>query len=173
MRSIAFAGEKKLADLAARAYEIDPARQAEVKRATAALLRANPQLAKLASVRRGTPILVPALSGVSITPEVKAIGEVSDALLKELQAGLTEAARRLNAGTKQEIEAAQETVRLAKARELTELIDRLAPGAKPQLAATAAAAQKEAKALEATLEQADAAFAQLKDDLADLQKRLG
>jgi hypothetical protein len=70
MSFIAFGGEKRIADLVTRAY--GKLKAADAKRAAAALLAANPDLARLDLVDRGRPITVPTLSGLAQRQEAEA-----------------------------------------------------------------------------------------------------
>ncbi|MEO0914970.1 MAG: hypothetical protein AAFY59_18635, partial [Pseudomonadota bacterium] len=60
--------ERRIATLARRVFEIEgPPRGEEQRRAEAALLRANPQLATAEGFRPGAAVVVPAVAGLRLT----------------------------------------------------------------------------------------------------------
>jgi len=85
MSFVVFKGERKLAELVLRAY--GELKASDRKRAEAALVRANPHLAKLKDVAPGSLIVLPLVPGIgeprqrrSEVPAADAIGEVAAAL---------------------------------------------------------------------------------------------
>jgi hypothetical protein len=63
MGFVAFGGEKRIAELVTRIY--GRVKAADAKRAAAALLAANPELAHIDQVERGRPITVPPIPGLA------------------------------------------------------------------------------------------------------------
>ena len=85
MAFVVYQGERKIADVVARAY--GDLKVADRKRAEAALVRANPHLSELADVSKGSLIVVPPVPGLSPTdqtdlaaPAAEGVGAVADAL---------------------------------------------------------------------------------------------
>jgi hypothetical protein len=102
MNFLVFEGEKKLADVVARAYGKLGAAQRRL--AEASLLRANPELESIKAVGRGTVLVVPPLPGArpqldGEAPIPQAVAEVSETLRAQLD-DLAESARREGARLK-------------------------------------------------------------------------
>ncbi len=97
MAFVVFQGERKIADVVARAY--GDLKAADRKRAEAALVRANPHLSELADVVKGSLIVVPPVPGLSpneqtdlAAPAAEGVEAVADAF-KALQQRLQESAK--------------------------------------------------------------------------------
>jgi hypothetical protein len=97
MAFVVFQGERKIADVVARAY--GDLKVADRKRAEAALVRANPHLSELKDVSKGSLIVVPPVPGLSpseqtnlAAPAAEAVESVGDALTA-LQRRLQESAK--------------------------------------------------------------------------------
>ncbi|MFA0811119.1 hypothetical protein [Microbulbifer epialgicus] len=76
--------ESTLAALAHQLYRIEGSDSADLeRRAEAALLAANPRLAKAEGFTVGTPVVVPAVSGLVLTDKVKSAGIDEQGLTNE------------------------------------------------------------------------------------------
>ena len=128
MPFIMFKGERKVTDLLERAYGAD-LKAADQKRAEAALVKANPQLAKLREIKPGTMIRVPDLPGLARPPQ----REMPEASLVELQMerdAVDEYRKRLGARLDDErrlLDADAELLKSADARTLARIAPESAP----------------------------------------------
>ena len=163
----------KLATVATRAYDLEGAESADArKRAEAALLQANPHVADLSVIPKGTTLVVPDLAGVARNREAARANAPDLPLVAELRRGLDELIDQLAASAKQDLEAIGETQKHLKARELKALLARQAPQAQDLLTAMEAGLKDQATASESVLKDLDQGRARLAADLEELQKRL-
>lgn len=164
----------KLATVAARAYDLDGADSTDArKRAEAALLQANPHVADLSVIPKGTTLVVPDVAGVGRNREAARASAPDLPLVAELRRGLGELRDQLAMSAKQDLEAIGETQKNLKARELKTLLARQAPHAQDLLTAIEAGLKEQAAASEAVLKDLDQGGARLAADLDELEKRLG
>src|SRR3970040_799626 len=78
MSFVVFKGERKLAELVLRAY--GELKASDRKRAEAALVRANPHLAKLKDVAPGSLIVLPLVPGIGEPRQRRSEGPGGDAI---------------------------------------------------------------------------------------------
>lgn len=168
MAFVVFQGERKLADVVTRAF--GDLKVADRKRAEAALVRANPHLAEIKDVAKGSLIVVPPVPGLDpagaqtdlAAPAADAVGAVADAL-EALQ-------RRLRESAKAEGDRIAALQALVKSKNVRVLIDK-APQAGPYVERVAKAAETRA----AELDRRQLAIKQLdqaRPELAELADRL-
>lgn len=165
MKFAVLKGEKDIADLATRLFEIKGRGSAEAsKTAAAALIAANPHLKDLAKVPEGTLVVVPSLPG---TPPPKTtqttsgdsqFSEQAKLMLKELSAAFARSAD----SEEKAIAAATE---LLKSKEVKDFASQL-PDAQDQV-------DKLNEALKNQLKDLKASTATQKDALTQLQSSLG
>jgi hypothetical protein len=164
----------KPATVAARAYDLEGAGSPDARRrAEAALLQANPHVADLSVIPKGTTLVVPDVTGVEHNREAARASAPDLPLVAELRHGLDELKDQLAASAKQDLEAIGETQKHLKARELKALLARQAPQAQDLLTAMEAGLKDQAAADEAVLKDLERGSARLAADLEELQKRLG
>jgi hypothetical protein len=120
MSFIAFGGEKRIADLVTRAY--GKLKAADAKRASAALLAANPDLARLDLVDRGRPITVPTISGLAQRREADASAPLAQGV-EGLRASVTGFVKQLREGDKLEKRDLEQTRALMESDDLRSIID--------------------------------------------------
>jgi hypothetical protein len=167
MAFVVFQGERKIADVVARAY--GDLKAADRKRAEAALVRANPHLSELADVAKGSLIVVPPVPGLSpneqtdlAAPAAEGVGAVAD--------GLEALQRRLLESAKAEDDRLDALQTLLKSKPVLALLDR-APQARPYVERVTKAAKTRTDEQEARLDaikRLDAA----RSALAELAERL-
>jgi hypothetical protein len=167
MAFVVFQGERKIADVVARAY--GDLKAADRKRAEAALVRANPHLSELADVAKGSLIVVPPVPGLSpneqtdlAAPAAEGVGAVAD--------GLEALQRRLLESAKAEDDRLDALQTLLKSKPVLALLDR-APLARPYVERVTKAAKTRTDEQEARLDaikRLDAA----RSALAELAERL-
>jgi hypothetical protein len=168
MPIIVYKGERKLADIVSRVYGAD-LKAVDVKRAEAALLAANPQLATLREVKEGAVLAVPQVPGVAA-----ARSDAPDAQQAAIAAGkddLDAYRRRLGTRLDEERKTLDVTAELLKSKEAKALA-KAAPESAPYFErATAAlkARQADADARTAAIK----ALAKLRADFDELAKKLG
>src|SRR4051794_21506584 len=68
MRIVTIHGERTLADVAQRVFQIKPSDTARMKLAVAALRAANPHLGARPALHHGAPLVVPDLEGAARSP---------------------------------------------------------------------------------------------------------
>jgi hypothetical protein len=168
MAFVVFQGERKIADVVARAY--GDLKVADRKRAEAALVRANPHLSELANVSKGSLIVVPPVPGLSPTdqtdlaaPAAEGVGAVGDSLAALQQ--------RLRQAAKAEDDRLDALQTLLKSKPVLALLDR-APQARPYVERVTKAAKTRGDEQEARLDvikRLDAARAELADLAAQLR----
>jgi hypothetical protein len=163
MAFVVYEGERKLADVVTRAY--GDLKAADRRRAEAALVRANPHLAEIADVAKGSLIVVPAVPGVDApaeatvfdTPAAEAVASAADAcgeFEKQLQDSVKAEADRLTA-----------LAALLKSNGVIQLLDR-APQARPYVERVTKAAKARGDELDSrrqALTRLDDAVDQLKE----------
>jgi hypothetical protein len=96
MKFVVFSGERKLGELVERGY--GDLNKAARKRAEAALLRANPQLAELKDVTEGSLIVIPRVPGIEEAPRRPSEVPAADAL-ENMSALLKDYGGHLNTAT--------------------------------------------------------------------------
>lgn len=164
MRLATYNGEKKLSELVARFYRIEGrASRAVTMDAEEALLRANPQLSDLKTLRKGAVIVVPHVPEANDTTAAGPF-ELTSELIDDLRKILAQADAALADSVRAEVEDAREGTSLLKSREFKALADKFAP-VKDRLAM----AMQDVKV---RLEQAETAESTRKRVVAVLEKQL-
>lgn len=169
MAYIVLKGDKRLGDVVTRAY--GDVRSADAKRAEAALLRANPELAKLRDLKPGALIVVPRVPGLRPAAGVDRADQPTKETVHELRDALDDY-RKLLANRVGEEKAAIATLgELLKSKEVrvivrdlqdaTAYVDRVSAALKPRTA------ENDARGTFAK------ALAQARSDLDTLAKKLG
>ena len=167
-------GEKRLAALVARAFRIEgPDADVRTQRAEAALLRANPHLANLAALPRGTAILVPTDIGLEVGNDLESFDEIGKDLLDDLGRSLDLLERDLVANAGREVEEAQQTATIVKSRAFKAAFAQQPPAAVERAEEATANAKDQAARGKKLAADIGKAFAQLGKDLKGLDKRLG
>ena len=173
MRFIKFNNERKLADLVRRAYRIEGRGAAElIKRAEAALLKANPSLGNLRELGRGTLVMVPEVPGLRLTDEVETTATATSDLITQAQASLEVMEKSVATTLSRTIEEAQATTKLAKSRQFRALVEKQVPPAVKLLDEIPGTAKKSAAQAKAVLKSYSDAFQQARKDLESLTKKL-
>ena len=174
IQMIKLKGETRLADLVARAYRIEgPDADVQRQRAEAVLLRANPQLANLKALPRGTAILVPADIGLEPGKDVELFGEIGKGLLDELGRSLDLLEKDLAANAELDVQEAQQTAGIVKSRPFKTALDQQQPAVAETAAAAAANAKDQAARGQKLAADISKVFAQVRKDLKALEERLG
>jgi hypothetical protein len=164
----------KVSTVAARAYDLEGARAGDArKRAEAALLQANPHVADLSVIPKGTTLVVPDVTGLARNRDSARADAPDLPLVAELRRGLDELSDQLMAAAKQDLERVAETQRNLKSRELKALLPKQAPQAQELVTAMEAGLKDQATAGEMALKELEQGRARLGADLEELQKRLG
>ena len=165
MKFAVLKGEKDVADLAARLFEIKGRGSAEAsKKAEAALIAANPHLKNLGKLPEGTLVVVPNLPGNPPARSAQASGggsefsEQAKLLLKELTTAMARSAD-------DEEKAITVATELLKSKEVKEFAAQL-PDAQDQI-------EKLNEALKNQLKDLKTSTATQKEALAQLQNSLG
>jgi hypothetical protein len=160
-------GEKELAELTTRLYDIKGRGAAEAaKKAEAALLKANPHISDLSKIREGTLIVipdaadVPPVRGAQTAPITADFDEALKLSIKELGSAFTRSAQA-------EESAAAETNELLKSREVKEFAAQSAE-AKEQIEKLSEALKNQAKDAKADAAAEKEALKQLQEALATL-----
>jgi hypothetical protein len=120
MSFIAFGGETRMADLVTRIY--GKLKAADAKRAAAALLAANPELARLDLVGRGRPIAVPTISGLAPRREADASAPLAQGV-EGLRASAAGFVKQLGEGVELERRDLEQVRALMESDDLRSIID--------------------------------------------------
>jgi hypothetical protein len=173
IQMIKLEGETRLAALVARAYRIRGRdADAQRQRAEAALLRANPQLADLTALPRGTAIVVPADIGLEPGKDLESFGAIGKGLIDELGRSLDLLGKDLVAGAGREAQEAQQTTSIVKSRAFTTALGQPPRAVTDTVAAAAANAKDQAARAQKLAADLDKALAQARKDLKALEGRL-
>lgn len=162
-----YKGEKQIGELVTRLY--GEVRGEQAKRAEAALVKANPQLAELGGLKRGAPIVVPAVPGLRAA-EKSEHAEPAPESVVAVRAALKAYRRQLGAALDAERAAIAATTDLVKSKEIRRLA-KDAPEAAPYLEQTAAALKQRGADAELAM-QFLKGLAKAEADLEILAKRL-
>jgi hypothetical protein len=120
MSFIAFRGEKRIADLVTRVY--GKLKAADAKRAAAALLAANPQLARMDLIERGRPITVPTIAGLAKRREADESAPLAQSV-EALRASVAQFINQLSESDKLEKRDLEQTRSLMDADDLHSITD--------------------------------------------------
>jgi hypothetical protein len=120
MSYIAFGGEKKIADLVTRIY--GKLKAADARRAAAALLEANPQLARIDLIGPGRPIAVPSIRAFGQRPEVDTSAPLAQTV-EQLRASAAVFLERLGDRDKEEKRSIEQTRALMESDDLRSIIE--------------------------------------------------
>jgi len=173
MQIVTLDKDAKVSAVVTRSYKIEgPGSVAARKRAEAALLQANPHIAGLETVPKGTVVVVPEVPGLARAREAGPADEAAMSLVAELRRGLDDLAETAIGAAKRDLEAAAETQKHLKSRELKTLVGRQAPQASDLLGEIDAGLKDQMREGEALLKSLDQARGQLANELEELEKRL-
>ena len=120
MSFIAYRGEKRIADLVTRVY--GKLKAADAKRAAAALLAANPQLARLDLVERGRPITVPTIPRLAKRREADESAPLTQSV-EGLRASVAQFVKQLSEGDELEKRDLEQTRSLMASDDLRSITD--------------------------------------------------
>jgi hypothetical protein len=166
MRVATFRGERNLADLVDRLFEIKgPKAKERAREVQAALLEANPHLHDLKKVSEGTVILVPEVAGVAPVETLPSLQSGVEELAEGLRRALVAVRAALAAAATAQAAEMRDTLEFLKTKEVKAL-SKADPALETRLARVASestARLKEAEALKTVHQQA----------VSDLQKDLG
>lgn len=173
MRFIKLDRDTKLEELAAIAYAAPgPGSGDAVKRAGAALLNANPRLAGLTVVPRGTSVVVPELAGLSVSPKAESPATVGAELLDDVRAALKPAFDHLRDAAKRDAEEAAKALKLLGSASFKKLVQEQAATAAARVAEAEKALRERQKDRERLLKTLPAVLATAGKDLDELKRRL-
>ncbi|MEX0348090.1 MAG: hypothetical protein AB3N15_01610 [Paracoccaceae bacterium] len=135
-RIVTLGRERTLSTLARRIFEIPSGRagQAQLRRAEAALLRANPRLRNAEGFRSGASVVVPAATGLRPTATVRQADLTSDTLGIETELRLQAAASRIEDAFRGASEQRRETLERLGTRGFVAAATRALPQAREQMA---------------------------------------
>jgi hypothetical protein len=121
MKFVTIKTETSLADLSRDVFEIKGAKAAVAsKSAQAALREANPHIAHLTKVPKGTLVIVPDVPGIRMAP-AQAVGDASTEMVKRLESVLAAARTVVEKSAAAQLQDADATASLVKNRELVAL----------------------------------------------------
>ncbi len=163
MRFTTIDGQPLFSELVDQLFDVPARRASPLRKAAEQALRdANPQLANVRKVPRGTPILVPDVPGVAPIPEDRPAPAPWDDLAKDLARALASAEVLLASSVKRQEEEHKQTTTLLAAREvraaaredpeLQKQIDEIAAAARTRLEESKARAAEQAQGLAALAE---------------------
>ena len=173
MQFVTTRGEKSIADLAARVFQVPPGDQERLKRAQEALLKANPHLANIQALADGTIVVV------VDAPDLKAAADAPTPLQAAARGAIVELQQRigqLNAAVDEgfavemtDVKATAETIQIPQLQRVAAS----SPQLKELLAKLAADLDGRAKDADSARGQQQRLLAQIDGDLNDLLKRFG
>jgi phage tail protein X len=169
MKFVTVKTETSLADLTRDVFEIKGAKAAASKSAQAALREANPHVAHLTKVPKGTLVMVPDVPGVKTTP-AQSLGQVSMEMVKRLESALAAAGTVIEKSAAVQLEDADATASLVKNRELVALAKQT-PDLKERLSEIGDRAKVQAKQAADDKKAQTQALGQLEKDLASLSAK--
>ncbi len=172
MKILRLDAEAQVAELASQAFKFRANASAKTKKmATAALLKANPHLADVATLPAGTTIVVPEVPGLEAASDAKSAEGPGTDLLENLVTGIDAAREGLTVALKRNQQEMQETLRLARLPELQTLLKREHPAAAALLSEIEAQTNKQAEEEKALSERLERAFQDMRNDLKGLGQR--
>ncbi len=167
MRFAAFEGESRFSELVDRLFDLPTKRASPLRKAAEQALRdANPQLADLRTLPRGTPILVPDVPGVPPTRETSSAATPWDDLVRGLAKTLEVAQESIETSLRQDTEEHERTNVVLKSREVREHA-RQDEALNEQIARIATSTGERLEASRIRFEQRTRGLAALKKDLDD------
>ena len=173
MKVLKLNAETRVAELAAQAFKLRANASARTKQsATAALLKANPHLADLTAVPKGTTLVVPDVAGLEVAKGAEPTGKPGTDLLDDLTKDITAARQAIAAAMQKSHQQTQETLRLARSQELQVLLKREHPAVSAILPEIEAEAKNQAEKQKTQLEKIERAFDEVRKDLKTLTQRL-
>jgi hypothetical protein len=172
MRVIKLDRDTKLEDLASIAYAVaGPASGDVERRAGAALLAANPRLAGVTVVPRGTALLVPQVSGLAAGARTAAPATAAGEQLEEVSAKLKPALDHVRDAAKREAEETAKTLKLLGSAAFKKMVQEQAPAAASRLADTEKILKERQKERDRLLKLLPAVLDTARKDLAELERR--
>jgi hypothetical protein len=172
MRVIKLDRDTRLEELVATAYAAaGPASGDAERRAGAALLAANPRLAGVAVVPRGTSLLVPEVSGLAPGARVAAPATATGEQLEEVGARLKPALDHVREAAKREAEEAAKTLKLLASASFKKLVEEQAPAAAARLAEAEKVLKERQKERDRLMKLLPAVLDTARKDLAELERR--
>jgi hypothetical protein len=169
MRLATIKGERELSDLVARLYHLESPEARAL--AEEALLKANPHLADLRTLREGTPLLVPHVPGVRAVPEGGPLAAGALDLAEQLRRALDQTRTALDAAGDAAVREAKVAVELLKSREVKALAEKF-PEVKDRLGSAAEEAKARQRDAEQSAKLRKQVFTRLRKQLDALAKRL-
>ncbi len=174
MRFIRYNREADLSALVRRAYRLERSADPDVvRRAEAALLRANPHLSDLRVLPRDSVIVVPQLQGLQTAERTLSGGEAAEALLAEVTRATESLGEALETAAGAVLAEAEATQKLAKSQEFLKAVKTTGSDALELAARTVETAAKRVEESKLRLQQQKAMMEQVRRDLAELGKRFG
>ena len=172
MRIATTKGEKKVAELVKRLFEIEGTRaRATGKLADEELIRLNPYLKDLQALPAGTPFLVPDLPGARTGEEARAVTLGVAVVIEGQHKAMGVLRKRLSDSAEQEMEEVKAEIELAKSKNLHTLAARH-PDLRQRLSMIAEAAQARLQEIEEANAVRERHLEELEKDFGDLLKRL-
>ncbi|HEX8237102.1 MAG TPA: hypothetical protein VF600_14180 [Abditibacteriaceae bacterium] len=177
MRIATYNGERSVAELARRLFQLDEftgnrAKEA-AKEAEAALRNANPQLQDIRRMTPGTVLLVPEVEGIRHAPsdnDNSPTQEVRDELFDQLRQTLSTARDTLEKSNELRAQEIRGTIEVSQDRELKEMSRRI-PELQERLPQIAESAKADLKELEARRAMHKQGLAQLEQEFNEFKKR--
>lgn len=174
MRFIRYNREADLSALARRAYRFDRGVAPEaLRRAEAALVRANPHLSDLRTVPRGSIVVIPKVEGLRTGERTLSGGEVAEGLLRQVAQATDSLGETLDGAAMTVIGQADETARIAESEAFRKAIGSMGQDAVNLAGKSVDGAARRAEQVKAVLAQQRAVIELVQRDLAELDKRFG
>ncbi len=172
MRVIKLDRDTKLEDLVTTAYAAaGPGSGDAERRAGAALLAANPRLAGVAVVPKGTSLLVPQVPGLAASARVAAPATAAGEQLEDVGAKLKPALDHLRDATKRDAEEAAKTLKLLGSASFKKMVQEQAAAAVPRIAEAEKVLKERQKERDRLLKLLPAVLDTVRKDLGELERR--
>jgi hypothetical protein len=172
MKFTTFRGEQDISVLVNRLFSISGPRAGELaEKARNALLEANPQLGRIASLRRGSVLVVPEVPGISLAAEASTDAVIGAEILDELRRALSETKKRLEDSIDREAQDLQNTLVDMEDPEVRRSANQF-PEVSPQLERISEQTKKDLDGIDDAKRSLKDAFDVFERELEDLRKRV-
>ncbi len=166
--------EKSLGRLVKSVYNIKGRGAPERRRlAEAALLRANPQLAREAAFQPGAMVVVPDLRDEDLADDLKDVQNAPDEALERLGAAISDVSRRAKSAFEAAAKSSEETLANLDSDELKGVVSKTAPDLAEQLGKVKATAEARQAANKDRASQVSSLLKQARKDLKAMRRGVG